>query len=604
MSNHASNPVATAAPPTSNHNPHYADMTLCDRPADIPEHSGNHRFAGAWIYPATGNTPPLCKARYDGPSAGKGKPQKTMLWFHAEAGDEWVAGLGGHTAPLYGVHTIRPGNPCFVCEGEKAAAALHCLDVPAVAIPGTASAATVDLAPLDGLDLILWPDNDKAGADCMDKLAERLRRGHRRIDPSMLDLPEKGDAADLVVSCDGERDLLRDLLSSAVVDVPAPPPPEPMGRHLPDDWFNASIPPREFVFRDMLPIGAVSLLVATGGTGKSMLSLEMAATATTGRALMSCIEPTAGPSKVALLALEDEEREIHRRLKRVAQAFNLERDSTDLVAVARNLRLFCLPAFTVCSIGRDGMLNRSEAMERLAAELAEFQPRLVIADPLAGLLGGVVEEASNEAAQAVIGLLRAAMPPGAALLVCAHTSKAERMLSTTARGASAWMDASRQVLALRPPDNGDGKILGDEAPITVILEMTKSNYSPLATPVYLQRCVLPDFAGVLKPFDFADCKQRAAQARTAEIGDAVLGALAESPVTMKEAWPRGNDEARARGDAFIVALNVRAGRDIPRTDRMACLKTMLDDGRIVRYRDGKRDVLIPAATDRSGDSDA
>ncbi len=156
------------------------------------------------------------------------------------------------------------------------------------------------------------------------------------------------------------------------------------------------------------------------------------------------------------------------------------------------------------------------------------------------------------------------------------------------------MDASRQVLALRPPDTKDEtKNLGDDARITVVLEMTKSNYSALAPPVYLQRCIEPQFAGVLKPINYAECKQRALQERMAGIADVVLQALRECPVTMQEAWPKGNKEAIERGDAFIVALNIRAGRNVTRIDRLACLKSMCDDGRIAKVKDGRREVLAP-----------
>ena len=218
----------------------------------------------------------------------------------------------------------------------------------------------------------------------------------------------------------------------------ASPPPAPMGEHLPADWFNVENPPREFVFKGALPLDAVSLEVATGGTGKSMHSLELAASVATGRVMLPGFEPTAGPSRVALLALEDDRPEIHTRLQRIARAFVLNFDDRDLLAISQNLKLFCLPTFAAVSVAPDNSIVASPDLKRFAAELAEFKPRLVVADPLAGLLGGAAEENSNEAAQAIVGLLRGAMPPGAALLVLAHTSKAERLTSTTPRGASAW----------------------------------------------------------------------------------------------------------------------------------------------------------------------
>jgi hypothetical protein len=584
-------------------NKHFADLAADDCPAEIPRFKGDAVLAGAWAYPATGDTPSLLKVRFDSPDG------KTMLWYRGSAGDCWESGLDGHAPPLYGVASIKPGKPLLLVEGEKAAAALHSLGLAAVGLPGAGSAASVHLGPLNGMTVALWADNDEAGRKAMDTLAARLGRAHRRVNPALLAVPPKGDAADLV-SAGMDAPTLRARLNAALVDVAGPVPPEPMGQHLPDDWMTTDIPPREFVFKGALPLDVVSLLVATGGTGKSMLSLELAVSAATGRGLLAGFEPTAEPCRVAVLALEDDQQEIHRRLKRIGAAFNLAFDDRDPLAVARNVRLFCLPSFAVCAADEDtNMLAASDDLKRLSAELADFKPRLVIADPLAGLLGGVVEEGSNEAAQAIIGMLRSAIPPGAAMLVCAHTSKAERMVSTTARGASAWMDAARQVLALRPPDVTETRTLGDDALRTVVLQMTKSNYSALTAPMYLQRCALPEFAGVLKPFDMADCQSRAALARVESIAAAMLATLAEYPVTKQEVKGdiRGDGEAadgaRQRHADFLEALTRHVGREVSRPNRLECIDAMLADGRIVKRKDGKRDVLVPNATPETDEDD-
>jgi hypothetical protein len=583
-------------------NPHFVDLSPDDVPGTIPRTARLKdgfpaTLTGAWSYPPAGDVPHLLKVRYDGAAAdGSAKPEKTMTWWRLCADDLWEPGQAGHHAPLYGLASIQPGKPVLIVEGEKAAAALHSLGIAAVSFDGTGAATSVDLSPLDGRDVVLWPDFDKPGADAMDTIAGRLTRAHRRIDPAVLDLPTKGDAADMVG--DGmDMVTLRERLNDALVDVAGPVPPAPMGQHMPDGWLTEAIPEREFVFRGALPLDAVSLLVATGGTGKSMLALELAASAATARVLLAGFEPTAGPHRVALLALEDDQQEVKRRMQRIARAFGLGYDAADPLAVARNVRLFCLPTFTVCSQDKGtGMLAVSDDLQRLTAELAEFKPRLVIADPLAGLLGGVVEEGSNEAAQAIIGLLRNALPPGAALLVCAHTSKAERLISTTARGASAWMDAARQVLALRPPTTEEARPLGDDALRTVVLQMTKSNYSALAAPMYLQRCTLPDFAGVLKPFDFAECKRQATKARTAGIADAVLLVLPDFPVSLQDARGEGTADAKERGRAFREALDTRFDAPVKKGDLLACLRDMLKDGQITQHTNGKRKVLVPVVS--------
>lgn len=593
--------MSTTTPTTANPAPHYCDVAPDDCPVEVPRDgknkSGNSAtLTGAWLYPATAKTPPLLKVRYDGAGG------KTMLWCHGLAADEWKLKLPkAASPPLYGLASIQPGEPVIVVEGEKSAAALHSLGVPAVGLPGANAAASVDLSPLDGLEVVLWPDNDKPGADAMDTLAERLARPHKRVNPAILETNPKADAADFVNEYlwAGQRVTTAAQLWQALHDAlqaVEPPPPAPFGEHLPDDWLTQAVPPREFVFRDRIPLAAATLLVACGGTGKSMLSLELAASAAIGRTLISGFDPAAGPVGVALLALEDDKAEVWRRLQRIFLAFNLDYNAGDPVKLAHNLRLFCLPAFN--AIAPEGNFAASDDLKRLSANLAEFKPRLVIADPLAGLLGGLIEENANEAAQAVIGILRSAIPDCAGLLVCAHTSKAERETSTTARGASAWMDAARQVIALRPVNKTETFALGNDAQLTVALQMTKSNYSALAPPVYLQRCTLPELGGVLKPFDFVDFKRKTEQARTASIAQAVVLALRDHPVTKQEAkgGAKDNDEkSKERGVNFRDAVDCHAKEKIRRTDLVACIGDLIKQGTITQRLVGKRMVLFCAA---------
>ncbi len=394
------------------------------------------------------------------------------------------------------------------------------------------------------------------------------------------------------------------------LDVPAAGPVQdapqsgPMLETLPGNWYDLEVPPREFVFQHRVPLDVVTLLAAAGGTGKSTLALELAASAATGRALLPCFQPTAGPSRVAVLSLEDDAPELMRRLKRVVKAFRLDYDRADLHRLAENTRIYCPSSFYAVATAPDGALCASVDLKRLSAELAEFKPRLVIMDPLAALLGGLAEENSNEVAQRVTGLLRGAMPPGAGLLLSVHCAKMDRATGATPRGAGAWSDAARQVLSMRPPDDREARVLGNDALRAVVLAVVKSNYSALSGPIYLMKSAEPETAGVLRGFDFHDYEAQSYRAKNTELAGAVLDALRTHPVTLQEA--RGccsTQDGKERGEAFRDAVAARLTRSISRNDLGSFLRDMQDRGTVAVQQAGQRRVLVPVDTDTDPEDD-
>jgi hypothetical protein len=157
-------------------------------------------------------------------------------------------GRSSRDMPLWRLadHLAAPQDALrIICEGEKAADALRDAlraagrtDVVALgtvtgasAIPGDAS-----LAPLVGVPVALWPDNDDAGRAHMARIAERLRALGAPA-PRWIAWPDAeagDDAADWLASGGSVADLLR-----LVADAP-PEEPEPEGD---DDDDEAEEPP-------------------------------------------------------------------------------------------------------------------------------------------------------------------------------------------------------------------------------------------------------------------------------------------------------------------------------------------------------------------------
>jgi P4 family phage/plasmid primase-like protien len=142
-------------------------------------------------------------ARYETP---EGKQIRVWSWgSRADNAPQWACGHWNSPRPLYrrDVLAQRTDAPVLVVEGEKAADAAQTL-LPAYTVttwPGGAQSwHKADWTLLLGRKVLLWPDNDAAGIECMDKLAALLADEHglgcnvRIIDPNRM--ADGFDAAD------------------------------------------------------------------------------------------------------------------------------------------------------------------------------------------------------------------------------------------------------------------------------------------------------------------------------------------------------------------------------------------------------------------------
>lgn len=168
-------------------------------------------FIREWAY---GDPPLAYHGRFDYDD-GEGKE---FLWRLPE--QQWGQrgiGLGELSIselPLYNVDllTEEPDETVYVCEGEKAADACIEHGLIAVALGGGASQTKFGdcLEPLRRRDVVLWPDNDAAGAQLMAVIASVLPKAKFLTPPNM---PEKGDAFDFFAAS-RSVDELREMTKS------------------------------------------------------------------------------------------------------------------------------------------------------------------------------------------------------------------------------------------------------------------------------------------------------------------------------------------------------------------------------------------------------
>lgn len=183
-----------------------------------------------WDYRDTEGGLLMVVERYNLPQQpGEEKPRKVFsplsFWRHASTGeDKWQRKGLPEPRPLLNLDRLAADlkAPVVVCEGEKSAdaAALLMPEYVVTCWPnGTNSAGKTDFTPLKGRHVVLWPDNDQSGIQCMEALAGDLNAlgvaSVRLVDLSHFDrLPtwegehptfreggvwhDKDDAADLV----------------------------------------------------------------------------------------------------------------------------------------------------------------------------------------------------------------------------------------------------------------------------------------------------------------------------------------------------------------------------------------------------------------------
>lgn len=174
---------------------------------------------------------------YTNPETGKGDMAvarimradgKTFLQFQpAAAAGGFVLGAPPKPWPIYNRTRIRSADEVWIVEGEKCVEIMAQGGATATTSPGGAGKAKyADWSPVAGKKVYLWPDNDAAGADGKSKGVEHMRdvvEILKRLDPppsmfwiepSELELPAKGDAADYLAPCNGDREAMANSLDA------------------------------------------------------------------------------------------------------------------------------------------------------------------------------------------------------------------------------------------------------------------------------------------------------------------------------------------------------------------------------------------------------
>ncbi|PRX37915.1 RecA-family ATPase [Meinhardsimonia xiamenensis] len=233
------------------------------------------------------------------------------------------------------------------------------------------------------------------------------------------------------------------------------------------------VPPREWLVHGLVPNRTVTLFSGDGGTGKSLLALQLAVavaaqTPWLGRAVT--------PGRVIFLSAEDDDDELHRRIDDILRAESRSYDDLE------GLTLRSLAGEdALLAVDTQLQLMASALFEELDARAAEESPALIVIDTLADVYPA--NENDRAKVRQFVGILRGlAIRRKCAVMLLGHPSLTGLNSGTGTSGSTAWNNSVRSRLYLsRITDNGF-----EPDPDARILATKKANYGRTGDEISLK----------------------------------------------------------------------------------------------------------------------
>ena len=259
-------------------------------------------------------------------------------------------------------------------------------------------------------------------------------------------------------------------------------------------YLSIPAPLRRWLMQEVIPLGIVAQLVAPGGTGKTMASLQLGVAVATGQPFAD-LWHVGEPGAVLMLLGEDDDSELHRRIANISHQMTANPEAIALLG--QNL-------FIKSVIGEDNLMTNTDPVSREVKHTA-FTDRLILTasqipnikliviDPASRFRGGD-ENAAADTTRFVQALERLAQATGATVLLIHHANKASMNGSGTsqgaARGSSALTDGARLQINLNTLNEASRKhhgIAEHDMRQYLTLTIAKTNYSAPQADVLLKR---------------------------------------------------------------------------------------------------------------------
>ena len=298
---------------------------------------------------------------------------KHFSWRHPDGKGGWEYNRKGIPHSLYAAGDLS--GVVFVVEGEKDADNLHKLGYDTVsgedgAGPGKWRKEYTE--QLKGRPVVIFQDNDPVGRDYAQETASALSKvcpEVKILDLSLVwpEISEHGDVSDLIAHFGPEKavEMITALIDQTLQWTPAP---DTKGRKA-KAASSFGEDNTSFLWFPYLPIGDYTVMMADGGTGKTVLCCGIAAAVSRGKHLPG--EEFDGEGQnVLMISAEDSGEILKKRLSLSGADLN---------------RVFILDRSD--SLG----MSFSDGYEEFADTVKAYKPALVIIDPWHNYLGDRVD---------------------------------------------------------------------------------------------------------------------------------------------------------------------------------------------------------------------
>jgi RecA-family ATPase len=294
-------------------------------------------------------------------------------------------------------------------------------------------------------------------------------------------VPEAADAlAEMALAHDISQDAAQQLIANARTAKPlngnggadhhAPQQTQlPPLDYLPvSTWDAKPLQDRQWAVPQLVPARNVTLLSGDGGTGKTLLMLQLAVASVLGRDWLGTL-PQIGP--VLIISAEDDEEELHFRLTRIAKYYGATfADLSDLHIVS-----LVGKNSAIGIVDRSGLIKSTVLFESIARDVARIKPVWVGFDTAADMF--IVDERDRVQARQCINMLRGlAFYNNTAALLLSHPSLSGLQSGSGMSGSTGWNNSVRSRLYLYTPKEDDDEEPKDEN--ARVLETMKANYGP------------------------------------------------------------------------------------------------------------------------------
>ena len=362
------------------------------------------------------------------------------------------------TRPLYNLPDIAQSDRVIWVEGEKCADELTKKGYTATCTIGGAGMLSrntkhkFDFSPLQGKEVIIWPDNDEAGL----KLAKIVQELSQNAGAKLITMlvppkgkPKKWDAADAIEEGFDISDFLNAPTHKVKKSLSLKNP-----NLLASAQFQGSAPEQKFLIGDTMPLGVPVVFAAAGDSGKGMMTLDLAMKVASGDGMQNAFGGMVSQHGTAIiLSAEDDRDELHRRINRLDPLNKRSGYDHDLIVVPLPNEGGVFPIMMKV----DNTYATSPEFEKIYEEMLEIEDlALVVVDPMASFVHADVN-ADPAAGAAFMGLLaQISTETGATVIVNHHMAKIRDKEPITTpeearnliRGTSAIVDGVRSAFAV------------------------------------------------------------------------------------------------------------------------------------------------------------